>query len=164
MCGPRLQDQHGLVGRELNDKNMTLAIGLIAAGIFAGLAIVHVILAVACSPGSMTATLPHIGDRPAFVPSKTGTLAVAFALGGCALLILGRLGLLGSAAPDWLYRWGTLLLAVLLALRAIGDFRLVGFFKRIRSSTFARLDSWLYSPLCVLLAAACAIVALSPVA
>ena len=40
---------------------------------------------------------------------------------------------------------------LVLLLRAIGDFNLVGFFKRIRGSAFARMDTWFYSPLCVLL-------------
>ena len=38
------------------------------------------------------------------------------------------------------------------ALRAIGDFRYVGFFKRVRDSSFARLDTLAYSPLCAGLA------------
>jgi hypothetical protein len=48
---------------------------------------------------------------------------------------------------------GCVLGAVALALfaRAVGDFRLVGFFKRVKGSVFARMDSRVYSPLCVLL-------------
>jgi len=38
------------------------------------------------------------------------------------------------------------------ALRAIGDFRHVGFFKRVRGCRFARLDTLAYSPLCTALA------------
>jgi hypothetical protein len=44
------------------------------------------------------------------------------------------------------------LIAAVFALRAIGDFRYVGFFKRIRDSKFARLDTLAYSPLCAALA------------
>jgi len=40
---------------------------------------------------------------------------------------------------------------VLLA-RAVGDFKYVGFFKTVRASRFAVLDTWFYSPLCALLA------------
>jgi hypothetical protein len=32
-------------------------------------------------------------------------------------------------------------------LRSVGDFRLVGFFKRVRGTRFARYDSLLFSPL-----------------
>jgi hypothetical protein len=41
--------------------------------------------------------------------------------------------------------------ALAFGLRAVGDFRFVGFFKRVRGSVFARRDTWLYSPLCVLI-------------
>ena len=44
-------------------------------------------------------------------------------------------------------------------MRAIGDFRYVGFFKRVRGSRFARMDTTLYSPLCLALAAGVAAVA-----
>jgi hypothetical protein len=43
--------------------------------------------------------------------------------------------------------------------RAVGDFRLVGFFKTVRGSTFARMDTRLYSPLCVLLGIGMALIA-----
>ena len=48
--------------------------------------------------------------------------------------------------------------AVFLA-RSVGDFRLVGFFKRVQGSRFARLDTWVYAPLCLLLGLATVFVA-----
>ncbi|WP_205190355.1 DUF3995 domain-containing protein, partial [Burkholderia sp. LMG 13014] len=42
-------------------------------------------------------------------------------------------------------------LALIFAVRAVGDFRYVGFFKRIRGSRFARMDTLYYSPLCAAL-------------
>jgi hypothetical protein len=45
------------------------------------------------------------------------------------------------------------LLALMLFLRAIGDFKLVGFFKQPSASAFAKNDSRFYSPLCLFLAA-----------
>ena len=36
-------------------------------------------------------------------------------------------------------------------VRSIGDFKYVGFFKKIRNSTFGRLDSKYFSPLCFLM-------------
>jgi hypothetical protein len=39
-----------------------------------------------------------------------------------------------------------------LVARAIGEFKYLGFFKRVTGSKFARLDTLLYSPLCLLLA------------
>jgi hypothetical protein len=50
-------------------------------------------------------------------------------------------------------------LALIFSARAIGEFRLVGFFKRVHGSAFARLDSLVFSPLCLLLAVAIFILA-----
>jgi uncharacterized protein DUF3995 len=143
---------------------MTLAIGVVTASVFFALAILHLVFAMTDRARWLTAAVPHVGGRPAFVPSKIGTLAVALVLGGCAVLVLWRIGLLDAIAPGPLSRAGTGILAVLLVLRAIGEFRLVGFFKRTRDSTFARLDTWLYSPLCAALGAACALIAFAPAA
>jgi hypothetical protein len=37
-------------------------------------------------------------------------------------------------------------------LRAVGNLRTFGFFKNITGTPFSRWDTWLYSPLCLLLA------------
>ena len=55
--------------------------------------------------------------------------------------------------------WLSYVLAVGLLGRAIGEFRYVGFFKRVRGSRFAKLDTVVYSPLCLLLAVGVALVA-----
>ncbi|AZA55575.1 DUF3995 domain-containing protein [Chryseobacterium sp. G0201] len=41
--------------------------------------------------------------------------------------------------------------AILSFIRAIGDFRYIGFFKKITSSSFAKKDTLIYSPLCILI-------------
>ena len=56
--------------------------------------------------------------------------------------------------------WMSYGLALGLLARAIGEFRYVGFFKRVRSSRFAELDSLVYSPLCLMLSGGVALVAL----
>jgi hypothetical protein len=57
------------------------------------------------------------------------------------------------------YRVGASGAATVLAARAIGDRRNIGFLKRSRDSSFARRDTYLYSPLCTFLAVAGATVA-----
>ncbi len=44
-------------------------------------------------------------------------------------------------------------------LRAVGDFHYMGFFKRVRGTRFARWDTWLFSPLILLLGLACTAIA-----
>jgi Protein of unknown function (DUF3995) len=50
-------------------------------------------------------------------------------------------------------------LALGLLLRAVGDFRYVGFFKSVRDSRFATMDTWCYSPVCLALSMGVAYVA-----
>ncbi|HPG26670.1 MAG TPA: DUF3995 domain-containing protein, partial [Myxococcota bacterium] len=61
-------------------------------------------------------------------------------------------GLWTPGLPPWVARVGIWALAVLFALRAIGEFRYVGFFKRVRDTRFARLDTLVFSPLCATIA------------
>ncbi len=54
--------------------------------------------------------------------------------------------------PGWIVTASASLLATILALRAVGDFGFVGFFKTRGDGRFAELDTWVYSPLCLALA------------
>ena len=38
-------------------------------------------------------------------------------------------------------------LAILFLLRSIGDFNFVGLFKKVKNTTFAKYDTWVYTPL-----------------
>jgi hypothetical protein len=67
--------------------------------------------------------------------------------------------MLGHLAPAWVFRAGTWVIAVVFFVRAIGDFKWIGFFKRRTGTRFAALDSALYSPLCLSLAVACTLLA-----
>ena len=87
----------------------------------------------------------------AFNPSQGTTLLVAAVLAGVAVLVVLRAGLLGTAVAHPALRWTLVSVAVAMLLRAVGDFRLVGFFKKITGSRFARLDTLVYSPLCMAL-------------
>jgi hypothetical protein len=100
-------------------------------------------------------------QRKAFTPSPAATLAVAAALLGVALAVALRGGLLSAPVQHVALRLVLGAVALALFARAVGDFRLVGFFKRVKGSAFARMDSRLYSPLCVLLGAGVAWMALS---
>ena len=90
-------------------------------------------------------------------PAHLTTAVIALALLICALLVFGTLGIWRFGLPGWFFRVGTGGVAAVFLLRAIGDFRYLGFFKTVRDTTFARNDSWLYSPLCALIASSCAI-------
>ena len=103
--------------------------------------------------------LPEVESRPLFVPTAAQSFAVAAGLALAALIVAAAAGLISVPVSGVLLRIGSYGVAAVFLLRAIGEFRHVGFFKRNRGTRFARMDSWLYSPLCLLIAAGAWLVA-----
>jgi hypothetical protein len=137
-----------LLTDELRPMIHLLAMTLVT--VFVLLALVHVYWALGGSVGKSSA-IPHIRGVAVFRPSFVSTLAIAGVLLLCAALIVGLSVVMSASGPQrWLVRFAYVLAAILL-LRAVGDFQLVGFFKRERGSAFARLDTLFFSPLCLLL-------------
>ena len=78
--------------------------------------------------------------------SKLMTVAVAFVLFGFAWISY----MLDTPHEVWIDIVG-LVLAVLFFVRAIGDFEMIGLFKKIKGTEFVKYDTWLYVPLCFLI-------------
>jgi hypothetical protein len=83
-----------------------------------------------------------------FKPSIMATLVVAFGLLLFAFITFGNSGALSIGMNQHYFKWGDLVISMIFLIRAIGDFKYVGFFKRIRETPFAKMDSKFYSPLC----------------
>lgn len=134
---------------------MRNAMTLATIAILAAIALLHAYWA-AGGRLSIGAAVPQVGGVPAFRPSAAATAAVAFALLVAALIVAAAGDLIRPPGPHWAYVGAATGLAIVFAARAVGDFRLVGFFKTRGDGAFAWLDSWVYSPLCLVLAAAIA--------
>ena len=132
---------------------MAYAVGIIVSGVFAALAGLHLYW-VAGGRWGAGVTIPEVEGRASFTPPPAATVAVAAALATAMVIVLGRIGALERLAPDWMFRWATWAIALVFLLRAIGEFKLVGFFKRVRDTQFARWDTLAYSPLCLAIGAA----------
>ncbi len=98
-----------------------------------------------------SAVVPERDGKPLFVPTRVACFSVAALLVAAAWLLLVGGGLLPNLGPPWLATVGPVGVGLVLLARAIGDFRYVGFFKTVRASRFAVLDTRFYSPLCALL-------------
>ncbi|HXH99164.1 MAG TPA: DUF3995 domain-containing protein [Sphingobacteriaceae bacterium] len=85
-------------------------------------------------------------------PSITAGLIVAFVLLFLGLTTLGNIGLFDRFIERKYFRYGTLIIALIFFLRAIGDFKFIGFFKTVKLTTFGINDTRIFSPLCLVLA------------
>ena len=142
---------------------MIRGLGFLTVCLFAALALLHLYWAAGGGWGRGVAVptgLPTGGAGGArlFNPTRAGTLAVAAGLLLAALVVLGRLGVRAAPVPGWVFVWGCWLLALTFLARAVGEFRYVGLFKRVRGTDFANWDTWLFTPLCLLIAASVAII------
>ncbi len=85
-----------------------------------------------------------------FQPKFIATFIVGYGLMSFGYIMLANIGFF-SWVPKEIVKWGTYAVAVIFSLRSIGDFKYVGFFKRIRTTDFAKNDTRIYSPLCLYL-------------
>lgn len=116
-------------------------IKIVNALIFSFLSGVHIYWAFGGKWG-LEGVLPTKDGVKKLNPSPGGTLVVA---GGLALFAFI------SSVDVIEYKWSYLVLFILFGLRAIGDFRYVGLFKKVEDSVFAVKDTQLFIPLCVYL-------------
>jgi glucan phosphoethanolaminetransferase (alkaline phosphatase superfamily) len=132
---------------------MKLVLVIILSFIFFFLSGLHVYWAFGGKRG-LAAAVPVKEDGTKRInPSAFDCFLVAFLLLGAAFFVLVRSRFLSVDLPWWILNSGSLVLLIVFAARAVGEFRYIGFFKKVKSSEFARLDTKYYSPLCVLIVA-----------
>ena len=132
-------------------------VALAVCSALTAIAAVHLYWAAGGTAGKAGA-IPSRGGMPILSPSPLSTSLVGVALLGMAVVVGSTASLLPPLLPAGLLRGASAVLALVFAVRAVGEFRYVGFFKRVRGSVFAGRDTFLYSPLCLLIA----FVAISP--
>jgi hypothetical protein len=133
--------------------HLPVIIGTSLALVLALLGALHVFWALGGRLG-FGAAVPEVNGHRAFTPTPAASFAVALALVIASVLVLGRAGVFSSLVPDARFKWPVLVMGLVFLARAVGEFRLVGLFKRVRGTSFARWDTWLFSPLCLCMSAA----------
>jgi len=126
------------------------ALAIIVAISFVVLAILHIYWALGGNL-DIRKMIPVVDDKPIFTPGVLGTFVVAIAL-ACFAAVALALGFSRAVSINYqpYLKFLGFSVGVALVLRAIGEFKYVGFFKRVRGSDFATYDSWFYSPFCFL--------------
>lgn len=127
----------------------TNVIGLLLFVIFFFLSVIHFYWGLGGKWGASAAIPTKENNEKVMNPKLFECFVVAFGLLGFGLFILGKTRILSFDLPNWLMKYGLWMLASIFILRAIGDFKYVGFFKKIKSTHFGQLDTKYYSPLCL---------------
>ncbi|CAN5510505.1 DUF3995 domain-containing protein [soil metagenome] len=124
---------------------------LINTGIFLFLSLLHFHWAFG-GRWSWGAAVPSKPDgKLLFNPGMTSSLVVAFGLLLFAFIMLGNSGLWDGVVARRYFQYGGWVISAIFLLRAIGDFRFIGFTKRVKGTPFAINDTRMYSPLCLII-------------
>ena len=117
---------------------------------FTVLSIIHLNWALGNTWG-LSKALPTKDDNQKITkPSPILTLSVAI-----GLLIFAAFYFIipePGNPKNWIFDYIGWIIPTIFLIRSIGDFKYVGFFKRIRTTEFSRMDSKYYSPLCTAIA------------
>ena len=130
---------------------MTTVIAVILFLVFLFLASMHVYWALGGRWGREAVIPAKEDNAKVFTPGPLPTLIVAAGLLLLGLIILVSAGLTPFTLPAWLHQYALWIIAAIFMLRAIGDFKYVGFFKKITKTRFGRNDTRYYSPLCMVI-------------
>jgi Protein of unknown function (DUF3995) len=129
---------------------MFISLAILLLVLFLALAVLHLYWAVGGSWGIASVVPQRSATNPAklFQPTWFSCSVVAVGLVGFAAVVwLYAFGWAGLAVP-----WAKVALQVVLALfflRAVGDFRYAGCFKKVRGTQFSQADDRLFTPLCI---------------
>jgi hypothetical protein len=126
--------------------------GVINAVILLALSIMHIYWSVGGKWGFNHALPTNREGKWILNPGKTECVIVAAGLFMFAIYYLIWVGIISVNLPEWLSRYGVWIISAIFALRAFGDFKYVGFTKRIKNTDFSKRDTLYFSPLCVFLA------------
>ena len=116
--------------------------------VFIMLAVVHFNWAIGGQWGFDSALPTEENGKRVLNPKKRDSVIVGLALTAFALFYLLQTNVLSFELPAWIFEYGGWIIPSIFILRAIGDFNYIGFFKKIRNTQFAKLDTKFYSPLC----------------
>jgi len=85
-------------------------------------------------------------------PNRVLIFLIALMLVGMALICLAQTGSFNDYLGIETVKWGNRFTMIVFLARAIGNFKYVGFTKTFRSSEFANMDTFLISPICLIVA------------
>ena len=127
---------------------MTTILSLLLSLVFIFLAFIHFYWLFGGNWGLKQA-VPTKNEKEDFSPPpRLATFLVAIVLVLFGFLYIVQSGFINIQLSDWIIKYVYWIIPSVFLLRAIGEFRYVGFFKKIKNTDFAKADSNWFSPLC----------------
>jgi hypothetical protein len=130
---------------------MIIILCLINSLFFLLISAIHFYWAFGGKWGAKEALPEGLEGKMPLTPSGFMTIIVAVIFLSVSIFFGQKAGLLGFELPIFVEKYGLIAIGSVLLVRAIGEFKYVGFFKKIKNTRFAALDSRYYSPLCLVL-------------
>ncbi|WP_088102829.1 DUF3995 domain-containing protein [Halalkalibacter urbisdiaboli] len=115
------------------------------------ISILHFYWVIGGTWGGRAALPEKVKGNLAFTPRRIETLIVAVGLVGVGFILLAQNDLIPFFASNAFTKWSSTILTIIFLLRAIGDFKYYGFFKKVKNTNFSKYDTRLYTPLCLYL-------------
>ncbi|MFD0710307.1 DUF3995 domain-containing protein [Paenibacillus sp. GCM10027626] len=130
---------------------MVEAIASFAAILLFGISLLHIYWAFGGKWGKH-AVIPEQGGQRVFTPGVPATLLIAVLVSAAGMLLLLEAGLFTLfSGGEFIIRSGSWICAAAFSLRVVGEFNYFGIFKKKQMTSFSRMDSYLYIPLCAFL-------------
>lgn len=121
--------------------------------IFMGLSLLHLAWALGVKWGFESSVPTDLEGNKVLKPKKIDCVIVGAGLGFfSALYFLNYLEISFLISPQ-IERIALWIVPSIFLLRAIGDFRYIGLFKKVKTTAFGKLDSRMIIPLCLAIAA-----------
>jgi len=142
---------YGLAGTLALIRKMIFTLIILEITIFSILSGIHWNWVFGGNWGFENAIPTNLEGNKIFNPKKIESSLVAIGLLVFATYYFLISDLISFKFPNWISLYVGWVVSFIFILRSIGDFKYFGFFKTIKTSNFGKMDSKLFSPLCVII-------------
>lgn len=130
---------------------MNLLLPVLLILIFLGLSLIHFNWVLGGRFGFAEALPTNEKGERVLNPTKWDSAIVGIGLISFGFFYLSESGLITNILPEWVLSYGGWIIPAIFLLRAIGDFKYIGFFKKVKSTEFGKRDTKFFSPLCLII-------------
>ena len=128
-----------------------MVLSILLSLILIGLGIVHFNWVIGGKFGFVESLPTKENGERILNPKKIDSAIVGIGLTAFGIFYILKSGVIEYNTPEWIMRYGSWIIPVICILRAIGEFKYVGFFKSVKKTDFGKLDTKLFSPLCLII-------------